>query len=262
MTELSPLVWSAVAGVLGLLIGSFLNVVAWRVPRGESIVTPPSACPACGHAIRPRDNVPVLGWLLLRGHCRDCAAPISVRYPLVELGTGVLFAVVALRLGDRPALLPAYLAFAAGGVALALIDLDVRRLPDVIVLPLYVVLPVLLAVDGDPHALLRAALGGALLGGVYLVIALVARGAMGWGDVKLAAPVGAMMGYLSWGTLLAGGFGAFVIGAAVGVVLIVASGAGRKTAVPFGPFMLVGAVAAILGAGGLGDAYLRALGAA
>ncbi|TCJ31212.1 prepilin peptidase [Nocardioides jejuensis] len=262
MTDVLPAAWAAFTGVLGLLIGSFLNVVAWRVPRGESIVSPPSACPACGHAIRARDNVPVLGWLLLRGRCRDCRAPISARYPLVELGTGILFAVVALRLGDRPALLPAYLAFAAGGVALALIDLDVRRLPDVIVLPLYVVLPVLLAVDGDPHALLRAALGGALLGGVYLVIALVARGAMGWGDVKLAAPVGAMMGYLSWGTLLAGGFGAFVIGAAVGVVLIVASGAGRKTAVPFGPFMLVGAVAAILGAGGLGDAYLRALGAA
>ncbi|MDO7867404.1 prepilin peptidase [Nocardioides jiangxiensis] len=259
---MTPVAWAAVAGVLGLLIGSFLNVVAWRVPRGESIVSPPSACPACGHVIRARDNVPVLGWVLLRGRCRDCRAPISARYPLVELGTGVLFAVVALRLGDRPALLPAYLAFVAGGVALALIDLDVRRLPDVIVLPLYVVLPVLLAVDGDPHALLRAALGGALLGGVYLVIAVVARGAMGWGDVKLAAPVGAMLGYLSWGTLLAGGFGAFVIGAVVGVLLIVVSGAGRKTAVPFGPFMLVGAAAAILGAGGLGDAYLRAVGAA
>lgn len=259
MTELPAAAWAAIAGVLGLLIGSFLNVVIHRVPRGESIVRPPSACPACGHEIRARDNVPVLGWLLLRGRCRDCSAPISARYPLVELGTALLFAVIALRLADRPALLPAYLAFAAGGVALSLIDLDVRRLPDVIVLPLYVVLPVLLAVDGDLESLVRAVIGGAVLGAIYLSIAFAAPGAMGWGDVKLAAPIGAMMAYLSWGTLLTGAFGAFVLGAAVGVLLIVARGAGRRTAVPFGPFMILGAVCAILGAGGLGDAYLNAL---
>ncbi len=251
--------WACLSGCLGLLIGSFLNVVVWRVPRGESVVSPPSACPACGHAIRPRDNVPVLGWLLLRGRCRDCRAPISVRYPLVEISSGVLFAVVAVRFADQPTLMPAYLAFAAGAVALALIDLDVRRLPDVIVLPAYVVLPLLFVLDGDPQALARALLGGAVLGGVYLLIATVARGAMGWGDVKLAAPVGAVMAYLSWGTLLAGGFGAFLLGGLVGTLLLVAGGAGRKTAVPFGPFMLVGAALAILGAGGLGDAYLRAV---
>lgn len=259
MTTLPPVAWAAFSGVLGLLIGSFLNVVVHRVPRGESVVRPPSACPACGHEIRARDNVPVLGWLLLRGRCRDCAAPISARYPLVELGTGVLFAVVGLRLADRPALLPAYLAFAAGGIALSLIDLDVRRLPDVIVLPLYVVLPVLLAVDGDPSALVRAVIGGAVLGAIYLAIAYAAPGAMGFGDVKLAAPIGAMTAYLSWGTLLTGAFGAFLLGALVGILLIVARGAGRRTAVPFGPFMVLGAVCAILGAGGLGDAYLHAL---
>lgn len=256
---MTPAAWVGSAGVLGLLIGSFLNVVVWRLPRGESVVFPPSSCPSCGHVIRSRDNVPVLGWLLLHGRCRDCRAPISARYPLVELGTAMLFAVVAWRFVDEPRLLPAYLAFTAGAVALALIDLDVRRLPDVIVLPAYVVLPLLLAADGDPRALRRALLGGALLGAIFLVIALSARGAMGWGDVKLAVPLGAITGYLSWGTLLVGSFGAFVLGAAVGIGLLVAGGANRKSAIPFGPFLLVAAGAAILGAGRLGDAYLHTL---
>lgn len=258
-SELLAVAVPVLAGLLGTVIGSFLNVVIWRLPRGESVVSPPSACPACGHRIRARDNVPVLGWLLLRGHCRDCSSPISARYPLVELGTGILFAVVALRLADQPALLPAYLAFTAAGIALALIDLDVRRLPDVVVLPLYVALGVLLAVGGDGEALVRAAQGAAVLFGFFLLVAVAAPGAMGFGDVKLAGVIGGITAYLSWGTLLTGAFAAFLTGAVVGVILMVATGAGRKTAVPFGPFMLLGAGAAILGAGGLGDAYLRAI---
>ncbi|HLZ37861.1 MAG TPA: prepilin peptidase [Mycobacteriales bacterium] len=117
------------AGVLGLVIGSFLNVVARRLPRAESIVAPGSRCPACRHPIRARDSVPVISWLALEGRCRDCAAPISPRYPLVELLTGLLFAVLAVRFGTA-AELPAYLYLAAAGVALTLIDLDVRRLPN------------------------------------------------------------------------------------------------------------------------------------
>ena len=111
--------------VLGLLIGSFLNVVVWRVPQGQSIVSPPSHCPACDAAVRPRDNLPVLSWLLLRARCRDCKVRISVRYPLVELGTAAVFAVLALRVGLSAAL-PAFLYLGAVGVALALIDLDTQ----------------------------------------------------------------------------------------------------------------------------------------
>src|SRR5688500_3131257 len=113
-----------VAAVLGLLIGSFLNVVVHRVPAGESVVRPPSRCPGCGGEIRARHNIPVAGWLLLRGRCADCGERISVRYPLVELATGLLFAALALRFADQLPALPAYLYFAAVGIALALIDLD------------------------------------------------------------------------------------------------------------------------------------------
>lgn len=132
------------ATLVGLAIGSFLNVVVWRVPRGESVAHPPSACPRCGHVIRPRDNVPVLSWLVLRGRCRDCAAPISARYPLVEAGTAVLFGLTAWFAG--PAwVLPALLYLAAVSVALALIDIDTKRLPNAIVLPSYPVALGLLA---------------------------------------------------------------------------------------------------------------------
>ncbi|GAB3857982.1 A24 family peptidase [Nocardioides maradonensis] len=281
------------AGLLGLIIGSFLNVVIHRVPRGESIVRPPSACPRCGHEIRNRHNIPVLGWLVLRGRCADCGEPISVRYPLVELGTGVLFALVAWRIAylgglggfDTPSLVPrsgysttdtwtstasdghvgwgalaAYLVFAGVGVALAGIDLDVRRLPDVIVLPAYPVLGLLLLVDHEWLALLRAAEGGAALFAFFFVVWLIAPGGMGYGDVKLSGIVGAMTAYLSWGTLLVGAFGGFLLGALVGVLLIATQKAGRKSAVPFGPFMILGALMAILGAGYLGDYYLSLLG--
>lgn len=220
---------------------------------------PPSCCPRCGHQIRNHHNVPVLGWLILRGRCADCGEPISARYPLVELGTGVLFAVIALCFGGHLAVLPAYLFFAAVSVALAGIDLDVRRLPDVIVLPSYPILAVLLALDANVHTLVRALLGGAGLFGLFLLIAVIAVGAMGFGDVKLAGLVGATTACLSWGTLLVGAFGGFLLGALVGVMLMVGRRAKRKTAVPFGPFMLLGAWAAILGAGHLGDAYLNLL---
>lgn len=251
------------AGLLGLAIGSFLNVVAHRVPAGESVVSPPSACPSCGHEIRNRHNVPVLGWIVLRGRCFDCAEPISARYPLVELGTGFAFALVAVRLGaDEQGLrlLPAYLAFAAIGIALALIDLDVQRLPDSIVLPSYPVLGALLLVGWDGDALLRAAVGGAILGAFFFVVWFVAPGGMGFGDVKLSGLVGAMTAYLTWGTFLVGAFMGFLLGAVAGVLLMTGGKAGRKTAVPFGPFMILGAWTAILGAGALGDYYLDLIG--
>ena len=154
-------------GLLGLAIGSFLNIVIHRVPMLASLSHPSSRCPECGHAIRHRHNVPVLGWLVLRGRCADCAAPISPRYPIVELLTAVLFVTVTVRLVQLDLLtaLPAFLWFAAAGIALAMIDLDVGRLPNVIVLPAYPILAALLTVAAlvshDPGALLRAAIGAA-----------------------------------------------------------------------------------------------------
>lgn len=252
--------YASLAGVLGLVVGSFLNVFAHRVPRGESVVTPSSHCPSCDAPIRRRHNVPVVGWLLLRGRCFDCQAPISPRYPLVEAGTAVAFAVTAVRLASEPRLLPAYLVFVGIGIAIAMIDLDVRRIPDKIVLPAYPVLALLLVLDWNPHALLRATYAAAALFGFYFLIAMLAPGSMGFGDVKLSGLIGGLLGYISWGALLTGAFLGFFLGAVVGVVLMASTKASRKTALPFGPFMLLGFWGSLLGAGNLGEAYLRSLG--
>jgi leader peptidase (prepilin peptidase)/N-methyltransferase len=258
--ELPMVVAMAVlVGLLGSAVGSFLNVVAHRVPSGASVVNPPSACPDCGSGIRSRHNVPVVGWLVLRGRCYDCGSAISARYPLVEAGIAALFVLTALRFGDEPRLLPAYLAFAGIAGALALIDLDVQRLPNAIVLPSYPVLAVLLAVGGDRGALQRSVLGAVVLFGFFFLVAMAAPGAMGFGDVKLAGVVGGMTAYLSWGTLLSGAFLGFFLGAVAGLMLIAAHRAGRRSAIPFGPFMLLGAWAAVLGAGQIGDSYLALL---
>ena len=248
-----------VLGVVGLLIGSFLNVVVWRVPRGLSVVSPASACPSCETTIRARDNVPVASWLALRGRCRDCATAISARYPLVELGTAVLFVLVGVRLGVDGAL-PAFLYLAAIGVALALIDLDFHRLPDAIVLPAYPVLAVLLtaaaAVSGDWGALLRAAVGGAVLWALYFVLMVAKPGGMGFGDVKLAGVLGLALGWLGWGSLVVGGFGAFLLGGVFSVVLLLTGRASRSSGIPFGPWMLAGAAVGVAVGERLWQGYL------
>ncbi len=250
---------AVLCGVVGLTIGSFLNVVVWRVPRGESVVTPPSACPRCGKAIRPRDNVPVLGWLALRGRCRDCGEPISARYPLVEAGTAVLFAVMAVRFGADAAL-PAYLYLVAVGLALALIDLDVQRLPDALTLPSYPVALVLLGgaavFDGTADALVRAVVGGAAMFTFYFAVWFVAPRGMGYGDVKLSGLLGIYLGWISYGALAAGFFLAFLLGGVVSVGLVLFRDAGRKTKVPFGPFMLLGTLVGVLAGQELVDGYL------
>lgn len=248
-----PVTFLALLGVflLGLLIGSFLNVVIYRVPRGESLVTPGSHCPECDHPIRPRHNIPVVGWLLLRGRCADCGARISARYPLVELGTAVAFVAVGYRLHqlDLLSALPAYLYFTAAGIALALIDLDCRRLPDAIVLPSYPVLAALLAFSAgwqhDWWSLARAGIAAAALFAFYFVIAFVQPQGMAFGDVKLSGLIGGVLGYLSWWSLIFGAFLGFLLGAVIGVALIAAGKAGRKTSVPFGPFMIAGALVAL-----------------
>lgn len=243
----------------GLVVGSFLNVVIWRVPRGESIVSPPSHCPGCDQPVRPRDNIPVVSWLLLRGRCRDCGEPISRRYPLVEAGTAVVFVLLALRIGLEPELV-AFLYLGAVGVALALIDIDVKRLPNVIVLPSYLVAGVLLAIaaviDGAWEDLLRSVLGMAALYGFYFLLALVYPKGMGFGDVKLAGLLGLYLGWLGWAEVVTGGFLGFLFGGVGGVLLIAVRRAGRKSMIPFGPYMLAGALVAILWGGALADLYL------
>ena len=246
------------AGILGLAIGSFLNVVIYRVPAGRSIVAPASACPTCSSAIRAYDNVPVLSWLVLRGKCRDCAAPISARYPFVELGTGLFFAAVAVFFA--PAILAApnirgivggllvlvaFLYLAAVSVALALIDLDVHKLPNAIVLPAYAVGAVLLTsasiLSGEYSVLLRAGIAMAALFLAYFLMAFVYPAGMGLGDVKLAGVLGLYLGWVGWGAVIIGALGAFILGGVYAFVLILGKRANRKSGIPFGPWMLVGA---------------------
>ena len=260
---------AALAGFLGLLIGSFLNVVVHRVPRRESIVSPPSACPACGHQVRPRDNVPVLSWLLLRARCRDCGEPISVRYPAVELTTALAFAAVAALawVDDRTVwVLPALLWLAAISIALALIDVDVRRLPDAIVLPSYVVLLVLLAVasavEGEWWPLARAVLAGAAAFAFYFALVFAHPAGMGFGDVKLAGVLGLVLGWYGWSELVVGLFLGFLLGGLVGTALLALRLATRKTMIPFGPYMIAGAWLALLVGRPLADLYLGMTGLA
>jgi leader peptidase (prepilin peptidase)/N-methyltransferase len=251
-----PLLLSIV-GLLGLAVGSFLNVVIHRVPRDESLVRPGSHCPHCGIAVRNRHNVPVLGWLLLRGRCADCRAPISARYPLVEAGTAVLFVAVAARFGASLAL-PAYLYLTAVAVALTMIDFDVRRLPNLIVLPSYAVGALLLVpplvVHGDWMAAVRGLAAMAALWCFYFVLYYV--GGMGFGDVKLAGLLGLYLGWLGWSSVLVGTFTGFLVGGLAGAVLLATRRAGRRTAIPFGPAMLAGALLAVFAAGPVATWYL------
>lgn len=256
-----PVLIGAVA-LLGLAVGSFLNVVVYRVPAGLSLVTPPSHCPSCDHPIRARHNVPVLGWLVLRGRCADCSAPISVRYPLVELGTAILFVITALQLrhlGRLPST-PAYLYLAAAGIALALIDGRSRRLPKSIVYPSYPVLLILLtgasAVSGDWSALLRAVIGCVVCFALYFACWFAYPAGMGYGDVTLSGLLGMALGYLSWSALVVGTFAAFLVGGIVGAVLLAATHRGRKAAIAFGPFMVVGVWVAFLASAPIAHAYL------
>ena len=250
--------------LLGLVVGSFLNVVVARVPRGQSVVRPGSRCPHCSAPVRPRDNVPVLSWLLLRGRCRDCGAGIAVRYPLVEVATAVLFAALALRFGPDPAL-PAFLVLGAVGLALALIDVAVHRLPDVLTLPSYGVGLLLLTAavllgDAGAGALGRAVAGMAAYYAVYFALVLAYPRGMGFGDVKLAGVLGLHAAWLGWGPWAVALAGGFLLGGLWAVGLLLAGRAGRRTAIPYGPFMLAAALVAVLAGEPLAGAYLATLG--
>lgn len=258
---------AAVAGLAGLLFGSFANVIVHRVPRKESLVRPRSRCPACGARIRAADNVPVVSWILLRGRCRHCGAPIAWRYPLVEALTAVLFALAVLRIpdGDHPAHtqwdLLAYLPFLFVLVPLSFIDLEHKILPNRIVLPAIgagaTLFGVAAAAGPGLDAWLRALGGGAVGFAAFLALAIVSPRGMGMGDVKLAALLGLGLGYLGWAHVFLGFFLSFVVGSVAGLALIAARRAGMKSQVPFGPWLAIGTVVAVLVGSPLVDAWLR-----
>lgn len=245
--------------LIGLVVGSFLNVVVYRIPADLSVVHPPSACPNCGAGIKPYDNVPVFSWLALRGKCRSCGNRISMRYPLVEVATGVLFYAVYVVVGLHWTLL-AYLWFAAVTFALALIDFDTKRIPNRILFPGAVVGAVLLGLgalaDGAVGAYGRAWLTALAYFAGFLILALIVPAGFGMGDVKLAFFLGMFVGFVSWQALAVSVFGAVFIGGGVSIVLLASRRVGRKDAIPFGPSMVAGAWLAIAFGNELARAYL------
>jgi leader peptidase (prepilin peptidase) / N-methyltransferase len=251
---------AVICGVFGLLVGSFLNVVIWRVPRKESVVRPPSHCPECGAAVRPYDNVPVLSWAVLRGRCRDCGTRIPVRYPAVELACGVLWAGLGARFAGSWAL-PAFLVLGAGLLALSVIDLEHYLLPNRVVYPLGIACAVLLGVaafaDGDPSRWLRALAAAAVAFLAFFTIHLIAPRGMGFGDVRLSFVLGLALGWLGWGYVFLGLFLGFVYGSVVGLGLILTRLRSRKDHVPFGPFLAAGTITAALWGQTILDWYLH-----
>lgn len=253
-------VWplAVIVGILGLAVGSFLNVVIYRVPREESIMYPASHCPTCGTAIKARHNVPVLAWLMLRGRCAECREHISLRYPLVEAGTATLFVAITLRFG-LSVQLPAYLYLAAVGIVLAMIDFDMNRLPDTIVLPSYVVALLLLmpagAVTADWTRSARALAGMAALLGMYFALTIAYPRLTSLGDVKVAGLVGLYLGWLSWSAIMIGALLSFVIAAGGGSAMAATHRAPRAIAVPLGLSLITATVLSVFIAAPLATWY-------
>lgn len=242
------------AFVGGMITGSFVGVVAHRIPRGASIVGPRSVCDSCESQIAAYDNIPVLSWLALRGRCRHCDAGIPLRYPLIELALGIAFAATAIVLRDDPAQLVLGLVFVAVLATITLTDLERRVIPNSILLAAAVAGVAIFAAT-DPVSLPERAVSALAAGGLLLVIGLVYPRGMGMGDVKLVAVMGLYLGSSVATALLV----AVLSGGLVGVAVMLARGSrGRKVAVPFGPFLALGGVVALLAGDQLIDAYLNA----
>jgi leader peptidase (prepilin peptidase)/N-methyltransferase len=245
------------AAVLGLMIGSFLTVVVDRVPKHESVVRPRSRCPGCGAQVRTRDNVPVVSWLVLRGRCRSCGERISVRYPLIEAGTAAAFVAIGLVYDDLY-VASMLAAFAALLIAVSVIDLEHKIIPNRITYPAFpvfaavIVLGWLLDRPLDPP---RAGIGLLAYGGFYFAIAMIAPRGLGMGDVKLAALIGLVLGSL--GLRYVGvAAGAAILAGGLGAIAALAVGRGRKAAIPFGPYLAAGALIAIVWGAPIADWYL------
>ena len=240
------------AAVIGAIFGSFFNVVAYRLPRRESLSRPRSRCPSCETPIKPYDNVPILSWLALRGRCRACGSRISARYPLVEFGTAALCALVVLAKGlDEDALLG--LAMVLLLVPVALIDLDTQLIPNALMLIGAVIAPAIVLVV-SPDDIVEHLVAAAAGGGFFLLAVLAYPRGMGMGDVKLAAVLGLFLGRAVAPAI----FVALITGTLVGALVMARKGvaAGRKTKVPFGPFLALGAVVALFAGDAIVDWYL------
>ncbi len=245
---------AAFAGALGATVGSFLNVIAYRLPRHESLVYPASRCPGCGTAIKPYDNVPVLGWLLLRGRCRSCKAPISARYPIVEALTAALAVTVVLTRHSAQEVALG-LALIAVLVPISLIDLEHRIIPNKITLPAAVA-AVAIGVALDLRGVPEQLIAGTAAGGFLLAFALAYPRGMGMGDVKLAAVLGLFLGRSVAVAILVAVFTATLVGAVV--MARVGVQEGRKTAVPFGPFLAFGGIIGLFAGPAIVHWYLHA----
>jgi leader peptidase (prepilin peptidase)/N-methyltransferase len=245
---------AAFAFLGGLIVGSFITVVAHRVPRGESIVGPRSRCPECGTTIAARDNIPAFSWLLLRGRARCCGAPISARYPLTELGLGTAYVAVVLVLWDDPAEVALGLVFVTMLLAVTLTDLEQRIIPNKILL-VSALVGVSIAAATEPGDLPERAIAAAAAGGLLFAAALAYPRGMGLGDVKLAATMGIFLGRNVAPAILV----ALLAGSLVGLAMIVRDGASaRKKAIPFGPFLALGGLVGLLAGDQLLDWYLDA----
>lgn len=233
----------------GLVVGSFLTVVVDRVPRGASIVSPGSACGSCGLRLGIIDLVPVLSWLALRGRCRKCRSAIGIEPIILELCSALLFALMAVHFGQEWRVIP-FCLWSAGLLALAWIDLHTQRLPrEIIHVTAAVVVPLLAVaalLEGEPVRILAMLIGAVIAFAVMGLIYLASRKSMGDGDVRLAPLLGAALGWLNPGLAPVGLFFGFLTGAVVGLVLMATGKAGRKTAVPFGPFLVLGSFLAIV----------------
>ncbi len=250
----------AVAAVLGLCVGSFLNVVIWRLPRRESLSRPPSHCPGCNARLRPWENVPVLSWVVLRGRCRSCHMRISIRYPVVEVLTAGLWTAAAVRIGPHWELADLCVFFAVL-VAISGIDLDHQIVPSRIVYPAagasIVLLGVATVADHRERAGVDALAGGLLGFGLLFLIHVVQPQGMGFGDVRLAGLIGLNVGWLGLARVGVALLGGFLLGTLVGLALMATGRAGRKTRIPFGPFLAAGAVLAVLWGGPLVNLWLN-----
>lgn len=245
-----------VALPFGLAVGSFMTVAVHRLPAGGSLLSPRSRCPRCGTELRNRDNIPVVSWILLRGKCRSCGEPISAEYPLTELVTAALVVGAAIAYTD-PWVIIAVGALLAMMPAISLIDIRHHIIPNKLMYPSLIGFPVFLVVArlfGAPIDLTRGAIGLLAYGGGLFMIALVSRG-MGMGDVKLAALIGVVLGSLGMGYVGVAAAAAIVFGAA-GAIGALAIGRSRKSAIPFGPYMALGAVVAALWGQRLADWYV------
>jgi leader peptidase (prepilin peptidase) / N-methyltransferase len=247
-------------GILGLIFGSFATAAAYRIPRREALSKGRSKCPHCGHEISALENIPVFSYIFLRGKCRHCGERISLRYPLTEAGTAILFALTAWKFEEKFGTI-ALCAFFWVLIVLTVIDLEFKLLPNRIVYPFFVigwiVLVALALIDGTPERLVDGLIGALVFGGFFFLLAFLVPAGMGMGDVKLAFVLGSFLGFLGGvGLVLLAMFLAFLSGGIIGGVAAIATKGGRKMKIPFGPFLALGTTVAIFLGEPILDAYL------